>query len=59
MGILIVTLRLLVSGLAIGIGGWLASIGKDGWGWFLVVGLLLGWVSYSSNKNGESDEISD
>lgn len=27
--------------LCLGVAGWLAIDGKDGWGWFLFVGLLL------------------
>lgn len=41
------------SAVSIGIAGYLAVIGKDGWGWFLFIGLLLGSGTLRTGKSAE------
>jgi hypothetical protein len=50
----IILLRILLSAFTIGISGYMLYIGKDGWGWFLFVGLWLGAVSYGDDSEKES-----
>ena len=47
----LVILRLVACGMSIAGAVYLASIGKDGWGWLLFVALVLGGISYSSTKD--------
>ena len=50
----IAVMRILLSAFTIGISGYMLYLGKDGWGWFLFVGLILGWIGYS--KESESND---
>jgi len=49
----IILLRILLSAFTIGISGYMLYIGKDGWGWFLFVGLWLGAISNSKDDEEE------
>ena len=51
----IILLRILLSAFTIGISGYMLYIGKDGWGWFLFVGLWLGAISYDNDSEKESE----
>jgi hypothetical protein len=48
MQVVIVVLLLLPAILCLGLAAWLCFKGKDGWGWFLFVGLLLGSIAGSA-----------
>jgi hypothetical protein len=45
--VIVVILRIISGVIAIGVGGYLAMIGKAGWGWFLFVGLILACINIS------------
>lgn len=49
----IALLAMIPSSLCIGFAGYLAVHNQGGWGWFLVVGLLLGAFRYTENGKGE------
>lgn len=52
--LLVSLLRLLVADLCAAGAFMLADQGEPGWGWFLFVALLLGWITVRSKSDGSA-----